>query len=265
MSRIFFKTAYDGTDYGGWQIQPDNISIQQIIEYKLEQLYVNQQVRIHASGRTDAGVHAMGQTVTFDPPDAPHIPPDKLQTALNNSLPPAIRIKDAKFAEIPDLLARYSAKGKAYTYIINNGTQTPFNARYSWHQVKCRNICEMRNAAAVLEGEHDFSAFTTSRKKIDNAIRTIHKIEIQEFDNFITITCIGSGFLYKMVRNIAGLLASAGNGETDATCTEKILNDKIRAVAPKAAPPNGLFLMEVFYEKNAWKKFALNKLPFTSS
>ena len=221
-------------------------------------------MRIHASGRTDAGVHAVGQTVTFDPPDAPHIPPANLQIALNNSLPLAIRIKDAKFATTPDLHARYSAKGKAYTYIINNDKQTPFNARYSWHQIQCKNICEIRKSAAVLEGEHDFSAFTTSRKKIDNAIRTIHKIEIQEFNNFIAITCIGSGFLYKMVRNIAGLLASAGNGEVDATFTEKILENKIRADAPKAAPPNGLFLMEVFYKNNEWQKFVLKELPFIS-
>lgn len=260
--RIFFKVAYDGTDYAGWQIQPDNISIQQLVESRLEQLYVNQPVRIHASGRTDAGVHAIAQTVTFDSPEAPHIPPGNLQIALNNSLPNAIRIKDVKFAKTPDFHARYSAKGKAYTYVINRGEQTPFNARYSWYLPKCDNICEIRKAVVPLEGEHDFSAYTTSRNKIDNAVRTIYKIDIQEFDNFITITCVGSGFLYKMVRNIAGLLAMVGTGEGNAKFAEELLNGRDRSLGPKAAPPNGLFLMEVFYEEDAWKNFKLEKLPF---
>lgn len=262
MPRIFFKVAYDGTDYGGWQIQPDNISIQQLIESRLEQLYVNQPIRIHASGRTDAGVHAVAQSVTFDSPEAPHIPPENLQTALNNSLPGAIRIKGAKFAEIPDFHARYSAKGKAYSYVINRGEQTPFNSRYCWYLPDCKDVCEIRKTATMLEGEHDFSAFTTSRKEIDSAVRTIYRIDIQEFDDFIAITCVGSGFLYKMVRNIAGLLAMAGNGEVNAKFAAELLAGKDRSVAPKSAPPNGLFLMEVFYEENAWKNFKLTKLPF---
>ena len=262
MSRIFFKVAYDGTDYAGWQIQPDNISVQQFIESRLEQLYVNQPVRIHASGRTDAGVHAVAQAVTFDSPEAPHIPPENLQIALNNSLPDAIRIKDAKFAETPDFHARYSAKGKAYTYVINRGEQSPFRTRYCWHLPQCQDLCEIRKSAALLEGEHDFSAFTTSRKDIDNAVRTVYRIDLQEFDEFIAITCVGSGFLYKMVRNIAGLLAFVGSGEANANFTKELLEGKNRAAGPKAAPPNGLFLMEVFYKENAWKNFKLEKLPF---
>jgi tRNA pseudouridine38-40 synthase len=262
MQRIFFKVAYDGTDYAGWQIQPDNVSIQQFIESRLEQLYVNQPVRIHASGRTDSGVHAVAQTVTFDPPECPHIPLENLQIALNHSLPDAIRIKETQFADAPDFHARYSAKGKAYTYVINRGRKTPFNAPYSWHLPDCRDICEIRKVAMILEGEHDFSAFTTSRKKIDNAVRTIYKIDIQEFDDFLTITCVGSGFLYKMVRNIAGLLTATGRGTINAEFTKEILKSKDRSIAPESAPPNGLFLMEVFYEKNAWKKFQLDKLPF---
>ena len=262
MGRIFFKVAYDGTDYGGWQIQPDNTSIQQMIENRLEQLYVNQPVRIHASGRTDAGVHAIAQTVTFDSPECPHIPPGNLQIALNNSLPDAIRIKDAQIADFPDFHARYSAKGKAYTYVINRGEQSPFKARYSWHLPKCKDLCEIRKVAAVLEGRHDFSAFTTTRIKIDNSVRSIFRIDIQEFDDFITITCVGSGFLYKMVRNITGLLVLAGSGEADAKSAEELLKGKDRAAGPKGAPPNGLFLMEVFYDSDSMENFKLEKLPF---
>ena len=226
MSRIFFKVAYDGTDYAGWQIQPDNISIQQLIEQRLEQLYVNQPVRIHSSGRTDAGVHAVGQTCTFDPPEAPHIPPENLQVALNNSLPQSIRIKGAKFADSPDFHARYSAKGKAYTYLINRGELTPFNARYSWYLPVCTNLEYMRECAEILTGEHDFSAFTTSLKDIDNAVRTIYRVDLQEFGDFLSITFVGSGFLYKMVRNLVGMLVLAGEGEVDAKFAENLLKEK---------------------------------------
>lgn len=263
MPRIFFKVAYDGTDYAGWQIQPDNVSIQELIENRLEQLYVNQPIRIHASGRTDSGVHSVGQTCTFDAPDAPHIPPENLQVALNNSLPEAIRIKEAKFTETPDFHARYSAKGKAYTYIINKGEITPFNARYSWHLPNCKNMDEMGRCADLLTGEHDFSAFTTSRKNIEDAVRTIYRIEFKDFGNFSAITFIGSGFLYKMVRNIVGMLVSAGQGEIDAAFAEKLLKGRTRSEGPKAAPPNGLFLMQVFYDDDAWKSFDIEKLPFS--
>ena len=260
--RIFFKVAYDGTDFGGWQVQPENPSVQQLIEGRLEQLYVNQPVRIHSSGRTDAGVHAVGQAVTFDPPEIPNIPPENLQTALNNSLPASIRIKDAKFADTPDFHARYSAKGKAYTYVINFGEQTPFNARYSWYFPEIADIPAMRRAAAILEGEHDFSAFTTSRSDIENAVRNIYRVDIQEFGDFLALTFVGSGFLYKMVRNLTGLLALVGTGEMGSDEVGQIMESKDRSVAPKSAPPNGLFLMEVFYVEDVWKNFQLTRLPF---
>lgn len=260
--RIFFTLSYDGTDYAGWQFQPDNISIQQYVESKLEQLYANQPIRVHASGRTDAGVHAIAQSVTFDSPDYPHIPINNIKLALNNVLPSSIKIKDIKIAEYPDFHARYSAKGKAYTYIINKQKDIPFTTRYSWHQPNCTNICEMRKSATMLEGEHDFSAFTTSRNKIGNAIRTIYKLDIKEFDNFIAITCYGSGFLYKMVRNIAGVLGEVGNGNMNKNSTKELLDSKKRSMGPKSAPPNGLFLMRVFYKDNEWKEFTLEKLPF---
>lgn len=262
IERIFFTVSYDGTDYAGWQFQPDNISVQQYIESKLEELYVNQPIRIHASGRTDSGVHSIGQTVTFDTPEFPHIPVENLQLALNNVLPSSIRIEDIKVADDPNFHARYSAKGKAYTYIINTSDETPFKTRYSWHQPNCNRLCEMRKSAEILIGEHDFSAFTTNRKKVGNAVRTIHDIDIKEFDDYIAITCYGSGFLYKMVRNIAGLLAEVGSGKIDKNFTKEILESKNRSLGPKSAPPNGLFLMKVFYNEDDWKKFKVTKIPF---
>lgn len=257
MKRIFFELAYDGTDYGGWQIQPDNISIQEVIEEKLADLYVNQPIRIHSSGRTDAGVHAMGQTITFDTPDRPRIPPENLKMALNNSLPDSIQIFNADFAPEPEFHARYSAIGKAYTYIINTGLKTPFNSRYSWNLPECKEIQDMKKASEFLQGTHDFSSFTTSRKDIDNAVRTIFRIDIEEKGEMLFMTFIGSGFLYKMVRSIVGSLIMVGKGEMEVNDVNKILDAKDRSKAPKSAPPNGLFLMKVFYNQDSLEKFNL--------
>lgn len=251
MSRIFFEVAYDGSDFSGWQVQPDKISIQQRIEERLSELYVNQPIRIHASGRTDSGVHAMGQAVTFDPPEHPSIPPTNLQKALNNSLPESIRIRNISFTEQPDFHARYSAVGKAYTYVINRGEALPFNLRTSWHLPECRNICEINKAADILTGTHDFSSFTTARKNIDNAVRTIYRIDIEEEGDFLYLTFIGSGFLYKMVRSLVGTIVMVGSNQIESAKIAELLDAKDRSLAPKSAPPNGLFLMKVFYDKKS--------------
>ena len=256
------EVAYDGSDFSGWQVQPDRISVQQMIEERLAELYVNQPVRIHSSGRTDSGVHALGQTFTFDPPEKPAIPPENLRKALNHSLPDSIQIRKASFAPDPRFHARYSAIGKAYTYVINCGENLPFSARYSWHLPECRNIREIRKCAERLTGTHDFSSFTTSRKDIDSAVRTIYRIDIDEFGPFLCMTFIGSGFLYKMVRSITGAVVLAGSGKIDSSKIETILKQKDRSAAPKSAPPNGLFLMQVFYDEDSMKAFGLTDIPW---
>ncbi|MCK5843802.1 MAG: hypothetical protein KAG97_03780, partial [Victivallales bacterium] len=134
--RIVLEIAYDGTDYAGWQVQPDKRTIQGEVENVLARLYVNQAIRIHGSGRTDSGVHALRQTATFDPPDHPAIPPENLRTAMNNALPFSIRIRAANFAD-GDFHARFSAVGKAYSYVINRGERLPFGDRFSWHLPGC--------------------------------------------------------------------------------------------------------------------------------
>ena len=262
--RIFFEVAYDGTDFSGWQVQPDRLSVQECIENRLCELYVNQPVRIHSSGRTDAGVHAFAQAVTFDPPEAPRIPPENLCTALNNSLPDSITVRNAKFAPAPDFHARYSAVGKVYTYIINRGEKLPFRSRYSWHIPDCGDICEIRKAASLLEGTHDFSSFTTSRKDIESAVRTLYRIDIEESGDYIYLSFTGSGFLYKMVRSMVGALVLAGRGELKSADIATILQAENRSSAPRSAPPNGLFLMKVFYDEKSlstWELPAENQLP----
>jgi tRNA pseudouridine38-40 synthase len=261
MSRVFLKIAYDGTDFFGWQVQPNKITVQQLIESALQKLFSNKVIRIHSSGRTDAGVHASAQTATCDLPDLPRIPNQNILQALNNLLPIAIRIIEVKMVD-PMFHARFSAVGKAYTYVINSGTQTPFDARYSWGMPSFIDLNAVEDACKILQGKHDFAAFTTSRKNIDNSVREIFNIQIQKFNDFYALNFIGSGFLYKMVRNITGLLALVAQGKILPDQVQIILDSKNRASAPKEAPPNGLFLRKVFYDNDALHDFSPKSLPY---
>jgi len=261
--RYFLGLAYDGTDFAGWQIQPDEhgSTVQATVEDKLSQLFANQVIRIHSSGRTDAGVHALEQTITFNPPERPLIPLPDLQRALNHMLPDSIRIRFAKEVS-GDFHARYSTVGKAYTYVINRGCPNPFTSRYSWHLPRCTDLDGIRAAAEHLTGEHDFSAFTVNRKDIDDATRTIHRIDILEDEDILCLTFVGSGFLYKMVRSLVGALALAGTGELSGDEMSSLLAEKDRSKAPKTAPANGLFLVKVFYDEPTLHSFHLEEMPY---
>jgi tRNA pseudouridine38-40 synthase len=258
---FFMEVSFDGTDYLGWQSQPHGNTVQQALEKTLTKLFANQTIKVHSSGRTDAGVHALGMGVTFETPGSPYIPDDKIMSALNNLLPSTIRIQSIRYAE-KAFHARFSALGKAYTYIINTGAETPFNARYCWKRRQFKHIDDLCKAARILEGEHDFSAFTVRRKHYDSAVRKIYKIDIREFDNLLCITFIGNGFLYKMVRSMVGALEKVGTGRIKPDDIQRILDSKDRAQSEPTCPGHGLFLMKVFYEENEWQEFSLVKPPF---
>ncbi len=261
LPRIFMELAYDGTDFCGWQIQPNGLSVQEVIEEKLARIYAGKKVKIESSGRTDAGVHALGQTITFTPPGIPYVEDEKLQRALNRMLPVSIRILDVKRVA-QDFHARYSAVGKAYTYVINTGKPNPFLSRLTWHIPDFTEICEIRKSVKYLKGKHDFSSFTVERKNIERAERTIFKINVQSFGDLICITFIGDGFLYKMIRSIMGTLYFVGTDKIRAEEVKDIILQKNRKEAYDTAPPQGLFLMKVFYEEENMKKFRLKKVPF---
>ncbi|MBN1864314.1 MAG: tRNA pseudouridine(38-40) synthase TruA [Victivallales bacterium] len=263
MPRMYLEVSYDGSDYGGWQRQPDVRTVQEEIERRLSELYVNQPVVIHSSGRTDAGVHAVAQPVTFDVPEYPGIPPENLLQALNNSLPDSIRINCVGLAPSDDFHARFSAVGKAYCYIINRGDKTPFNSRYSWHVPGCIDDDAVRRGAGHLVGEHDFAAFTNSRKDDDGGtVRRIFRIDVREFGYYLAMTFVGGGFLYKMVRNMAGVLALVGSGTHKPEDVLGFLKCADRSELPKPAPARGLFLMKAFYSEEDLAGFQLNHLPF---
>jgi tRNA pseudouridine38-40 synthase len=259
---IRLDMAYDGTGYAGWQIQPEDQgpTIQGTIEDRLAQLYANQPIRIHGSGRTDAGVHALGQVAHFHPPECPRIPLGELPRILNGMLPADIRIRAATSAP-DDFHARFKAVGKAYVYILHRGAPDPFTERWSWRTLDCTDLAAMRRAAMRLRGCHDFSSFTVARNDIGDAERTLHRIAIQRFDERLCLTFVGDGFLYKMVRSLTAALVEVGRGRLSPTEVADILAARNRAVAPATAPGRGLFLARVFYDPTEVAAFRLRRPP----
>ncbi|MFA6959559.1 MAG: tRNA pseudouridine(38-40) synthase TruA [Opitutaceae bacterium] len=239
--------AYDGTSFAGWQIQPNAVSVQQVIEERLLAV-LKRPTDITGSGRTDAGVHARGQVFHFDA-HWPH-DPAKLLTALRVGLPPTIQVKTAR--SVPESFhARFSAKGKVYHYeLCHGGYADPFTQAYTWSMQRTLNIEAMREAAALLIGTRDFRAFSAiagSGIEKEDTVRTVRRLDIVERGHRLRIEAEGNGFLYKMVRSLAGALVDVGVGRLTPAGIEEILASKIRTERVVTAPPQGLCLMKVFY------------------
>jgi tRNA pseudouridine38-40 synthase len=260
--RIFLEICYDGTGYCGWQSQPSGITVQDTLELALNKFYKTSRLRLTGSSRTDTGVHALGYVACFDLPDYPVIPLDKLHAALNRVLPETIKVKRL-FEVDHSFHPRYDAVGKAYTYVFNRGPVNPFSARYSCHITYNMNIDSLKQAVKYLEGTHDFSSFACEGgNKVPNKVRTIYRIDVQEFGPYLCITFIGSGFLYKMVRSIIGTLTKVSFGKIPPEDIKIILDAKNRDAAGETAPGCGLFLMKVFYDGEDPAAFKLERLPF---
>ena len=259
--RLLLEISYDGSEYGGWQIQPNRPCVQQVLQEKLTKLFGGNAIHLIGASRTDAGVHAIAFAASFLIPERPAIPPDRLMKALNRQLPPAIRIRSV--AEAPlDFHTRYDAVGKAYTYVFNRGLDTPFAGRYSWRIRPEQDLEAMRSAARILTGTHDFSSFVAERKNIDDAVRTIHSITFQDFGQYRCVTFLGNGFLYKMVRCLIGTLEAVGRGKLAPGEVAAILAARDRTLAPETAPACGLFLMKVFFDEADFSRFRLTEVPF---
>ncbi len=244
MRNILLTIAYDGAAYSGWQLQPDKPTIAREIMRATEAI-IGKAHTLYVSGRTDAGVHALNQTANFYTESA--IPAEKLVEALNAKLPRDIVILSAEDVA-PDFNARSSAKGKTYTYVIYNARYlSPFYVNRAWHIRHDLDIGAMGRAARVLEGTHDLKAFMASGSIVTDTVRTIYGIEITKEGPLIKIRVSGSGFLYNMVRIIAGTLVYAGSGKLDARDVEAVLESRDRTRGAKTAPPDGLYLTEVRY------------------
>ncbi|HEY6306505.1 MAG TPA: tRNA pseudouridine(38-40) synthase TruA [Candidatus Angelobacter sp.] len=242
--------AYDGHDFAGWQIQPDRATIQGTLVSAIEHLTGEKRLP-QGSGRTDAGVHALAQvaTVKLDSP----IPAANLGQALNDLLPPSIRVLSVEEVAA-DFHARRSASAKTYRYRVYRGdTCPPFLARYVYHHPYPLDEERMIAAAAVVAGEHDFTSFAAvdpeDRKETlepDN-VRTIYLSEWKRKDDELIYTVRGNGFLHHMVRNLVGAFLMVGKGVLAAEDLRRILETRSRSAAPATAPASGLVLMSVEY------------------
>jgi tRNA pseudouridine38-40 synthase len=236
--------AYDGASFAGWQSQRGGGAIQDIIEARVKTIF-GRLIRIHASGRTDAGVHARGQVFHFDAPWRHGA--EKLRAALGAGLPPAIQIKSVR--EAPETFhARFSASGKIYTYHIHLGDPDPFTRPHVWARGRPLDFAAMQAAAAVLRGRHDFRAFSAlNGPPRENTVRELHRLDVTRRGARIRVTAEADGFLYKMVRSLAGALAAAGEGKMTPGQIKELLATGKRTPLLPTAPPQGLFLERVLY------------------
>lgn len=245
MKNIFLKLSYDGSAYCGWQIQNNAISIQEVIQKVILEI-TGENVELIASGRTDSGVHALGQVCNFHTNS--NIASEKFVYAINSKLPKDIRIIESKEVDM-SFNSRFSSKKKTYIYqIYNSKIQSPFYYKYSMQVDKMLDLDKMKENVKMLIGTYDFSSFYTKEKgNLKNPIRTIYSADIFKRDDLIIFEITGNGFLYNMVRIITGTLIDIGLLKESMNIKE-IMNKKDRVYAGATAKPQGLFLKEVFYE-----------------
>ena len=236
---------YDGTRYHGWQRQPNGATIQQEIETAAETITCRK-ISLTGSGRTDAGVHALGQVANFICDT--RIEPEEMRSGLNSILPDNIVIRQCRLAPL-QFHARFDAQSKIYCYHIANQPIRPaINRQYAWWIRTPMDLHAMRAAAALLLGEHDFKSFEGAGSPRSHTVRSIMSTEIaQRPDGQIRFTIQADGFLRYMVRNIVGSLAAVGLNKLDVPGFHDILNAKDRSLAAATAPPHGLFLIKVQY------------------
>ena len=245
MRRIALIIEYDGTNYVGWQVQPNGTAVQEVIDdafYKL----IGERPVLHASGRTDSGVHAKAQVAHFDTES--RIPADKVCYALNTRLPADIRIK-ASFEVPGDWHARFCVKEKHYVYTIDNSVHaSAFTRNTALHIHYPLDIERLNEAARLFMGEHDFNAFRSSGSKATTTVRTIFRSEWERDGNYLRYRVAGSGFLYNMVRIMVGTMIRIGQGFEEPEIILEALEKAERSFAGDTAPAHGLMLERVKYD-----------------
>lgn len=243
MNTYKLTIAYDGTHYAGWQRLTDKKTLQGKIEETLTRL-LGETIEVVGAGRTDSGVHAMGQVASFSANT--EISPLQLMQDLNHYLPSDIRIVNAERVQ-GRFHARHQAQQKHYRYLIQQNMVLPFERDYCILAPGPLALEAMNQAAQVFVGEHDFTAFSNVKIGKKSAIKRIDGIQIHEEDGQITFDFFGSGFLYHMVRKLMSALIAVGMGELTVDDMQRILNSKDRSAVPGLAPAKGLFLVQVMY------------------
>ncbi|RLQ91729.1 tRNA pseudouridine(38-40) synthase TruA [Falsibacillus albus] len=247
MQRYKCIVAYDGTQFSGYQIQPNGRTVQGEIEKTLGKMHKKDCVQITGSGRTDAGVHAVGQVIHFD--SELNIPEERWVKAINGQLPEDIAIQSVERAE-EDFHARFSAKGKEYRYKVSlSKRKNPLIRNYVYHYPYPLDMEAVQEASRFLIGTHDFTSFCSAKTEVEDKVRTISAINVLETDqDEYTFQFIGNGFLYNMVRILVGTLLDSGAGKLNPKEFPKILKSKNRDMAGKTAPAKGLYLWKVMYD-----------------
>lgn len=245
MRRIHLIVEYDGTNYAGWQRQSNALAVQQVLEEALARL-TGQRTVVHGASRTDAGVHALGQSCHFD--TLSRIPEDKFSYAVNTLLPPDIRVRASREVS-PDFHARFSTKGKRYRYLFYDDRHAGALNRFTHaHSIYPLNDALMRAEAGALIGTHDFAAFAASGSVVKDTVRTIWRADVTRSGHDVQLIVEGSGFLYNMVRIIAGTLRDVGSGKLAPGALRRAIDTGDRLDLGVTAPAHGLTLMEVFYD-----------------
>lgn len=241
---------YDGTDFHGWQSQDGLRTVQGELERALS-LIDDRRVNVFGSGRTDAGVHAEGQVASVE--IQREISPTKLRNAINGNVGRDMRVLEAEVVS-SEFHARYSARGKTYVYrVVNGPVMSPFWARYAHHEARPLNLAQMKSAAELFLGKHDWTAFSAAQSDVEDRVRTITDLEISErpdersHSTMIEIRASADGFLRYMVRAIAGTLMTVGRGELDPSAVEQAIETGVRPVLAATAPAYGLTLVSVRY------------------
>ena len=244
MRNIKLTIEYDGKGFNGWQKQPNKPNIQGEIENAIERI-TGEKVELYASGRTDAGVHALGQTANFKFNN--NISIDKICLAINSQVKNSIVVKKAEEVD-ENFHCRYNCKGKKYRYIINNSnTGSAIYRGLEYHMPVKLDVEKMKEAAQYFIGKHDFKAFKSSGTSSKSSVREIYTADVIEDGERIKIELTGSGFLYNMVRIISGTLVDVGLGKIKPNEIKNIIDEQDRTKAGKTLPAHGLYLVEVYY------------------
>jgi tRNA pseudouridine38-40 synthase len=241
---IKLTIEYDGTNYHGWQVQATGETVQAVLERALSTFF-GKPIRLTGSGRTDAGVHALGQVASFFCDREPDL--HRLQRGLNALTADDITIKAVEI--VPDAFdARRDGRSRVYEYrILNRPSPSPFCLKYAWHVHDPLDVAAMQEAIRCLEGEHDFSSFQAAGCDAAHPVRTVYRVSLEERNELLVFTIEATAFLRHMVRNIVGSLVEVGKGQRGLDSFAELLKARDRIKAGPTAPAQGLFLMEVKY------------------
>ena len=244
MKRVKLIVAYDGTNYCGWQIQPNGITIEQVLNEQLSRFF-KEDIKVTGASRTDAGVHSLGNVCIFDTDT--RMPAEKISYAINQSLPEDIVVVDS--CEVDrEFHPRFSKSRKTYEYrILNRTFADPTRRLNSYFWYGPLDVDAMRQAASYLVGTHDFKSFATAKPEVTDTVRTIYETSLEKEDDLIRFRITGNGFLYNMVRIITGTLLEVGKGDYPPEKVKEILAAKDRKTAGATARPEGLTLVQIRY------------------